>query len=177
MGSAASGAGVISTRAAPARRAAEAGMAQQEHGGQNAERHNAMQYIVLAVFLLAAAALPAGEFSTYIGDENTWHISRVMVDASGNTYVAGSRTFNLSFDPLTSRPDDGSDCCETRHERENGLVRGIGGKGNEAANDVAVDRAGNIYIAGGTSSPNFPVVNALYPMAPSARPSGRHSGS
>jgi hypothetical protein len=56
--------------------------------------------VILLVFFLAAAALPAAEFSTYIGDENTWHISRLRDDASGNTNVAGSRTFDVSYDTL-----------------------------------------------------------------------------
>ena len=102
----------------------------------------------LALLLLAAAALPAGEYSTYIGDENTWHIARVIVDASGNTYVAGSRTFNLSFDPL--QPDALTEAIVAKLDTtgKTVLFAGIGGKGSEAANDVAVDRAGNIYIAG-----------------------------
>jgi uncharacterized protein (TIGR03437 family) len=120
----------------------------------------------LALLFLAAAALPAGEYSTYIGDENTWHIARVIADASGNTYVAGGRTFNLSFDPL--RPNALTEAIVAKLDTtgKTVLFAGIGGKGSESAHDVAVDRAGNIYIAGATTSPNFPVVNALYPVGP-----------
>src|SRR5664280_718067 len=37
------------------------------------------------------AALPAADFTTYIGDANDYRVARVMADASGNTYIAGSR--------------------------------------------------------------------------------------
>ena len=118
------------------------------------------------MFFLAAAAAPAAEYSTYIGDQNTWQISRLTLDASGNTYVAGSRTFNLSFDPL--HPDLTSEAIVAKLDSSGKVVvfAALGGKGSDGANDVAVDRAGNIYVAGGTSSPNFPVHNALYPSMP-----------
>jgi uncharacterized protein (TIGR03437 family) len=115
-----------------------------------------------ALFLLAAAALSAGEYTTYIGDQNVWSIAQVLTDASGNTYVAGSRTFNLSYDPL--RPTLASEATVAKLDT-NGKVlffAGIGGKGNDGANAIAVDPAGNIYIGGSTSSPNFPLHNALY---------------
>src|ERR1019366_5523053 len=37
------------------------------------------------------AASPAADFTTYIGDANDYRVARVLADASGNTYVAGSR--------------------------------------------------------------------------------------
>jgi uncharacterized protein (TIGR03437 family) len=115
--------------------------------------------------VLAAAVLPAAEFSTYIGDQNTWHIAKVIVDASGNTYVAGSRAFNLSMSPV--QPNFPSEAIVAKLDNAGKVVlfAALGGKGSEAANDVALDRGGNIYIAGSTTSPNFPVHNALFPAA------------
>ncbi len=125
-----------------------------------------MQYSRFVAALIAAAALPAAEFSTYIGDENTWRISKLIVDASGNTYVAGSRTFNLSQDPL--HPDSRTEAVVVKLDSSGKrlLLANIGGKGTDIANAVALDRAGNIYLAGSTTSPNFPVRNALYSTAP-----------
>ena len=125
-----------------------------------------MQYSPSVALLLAAAVLPAAEFSTYIGDENTWRISKLVIDASGNTYVAGSRTFNLSQDPF--RVDLRTEAVVVKLDitGKRILLFNIGGKGTDIANAVAVDRAGNIYLAGSTTSPNFPVRNALYPSAP-----------
>jgi uncharacterized protein (TIGR03437 family) len=129
-----------------------------------------MQYSRFVAALIVAAALPAAEFSTYIGDENTWRISKLVIDASGNTYVAGSRTFNLSLDPL--RPDLRTEAVVVKLDTSGKrvLLANIGGKGTDVANAVAVDRAGNIYLAGSTTSPNFPVRSAVYPTLSPAAP-------
>ena len=47
---------------------------------------------LLAAALFFLSALPAAEFTTYIGDVNDYHIARVAADSAGNTYLAGSRT-------------------------------------------------------------------------------------
>ena len=39
----------------------------------------------------------------------------------------------------------------------------LGGNGQDNGNSIAIDSAGNVYLAGGTSSSNFPAVNALQP--------------
>lgn len=40
----------------------------------------------------------------------------------------------------------------------------LGGSGGEVASGIAVDSGGNIYVAGQTSSKNFPTVNAVQPV-------------
>jgi uncharacterized protein (TIGR03437 family) len=120
-----------------------------------------------AALLLAAVALPAAEYSTYIGDQNTWDIRKLVIDASGNTYVAGGRTFNLSFDPLKPTLVTEAVIAKLDTNGKTVLFANLSGKGNDVANAVAVDAAGNIYLAGSTTSPNFPVKNALDPNPPS----------
>ena len=41
----------------------------------------------------------------------------------------------------------------------------LGGNGRDPGNAIAADDNGNAYIAGNTSSTNFPMVNP-YPMSP-----------
>jgi hypothetical protein len=41
----------------------------------------------------------------------------------------------------------------------------LGGSGNDSANAVAVDPAGNAYVVGGTTSTDFPTDNALQPQS------------
>jgi len=49
--------------------------------------------------------------------------------------------------------------------RGSALVYGryLGGGRNDAARAVAIDSAGYAYVSGGTSSPDFPVINAIQP--------------
>lgn len=42
-------------------------------------------------------------------------------------------------------------------QRSRSLSSYIGGSGDDTIRDVAVDVQGNIYLTGGTASPNFPV--------------------
>ncbi len=106
--------------------------------------------------LLGAVCLPAAEYSTYIGGPNPISISKMISDSAGNVYIAGSRTFpssnNLSEAILIKLDPTGKTV----------LFATLSGKGNDVANAVAVDKAGNIYLAGQTSSPDFPLYHALF---------------
>jgi hypothetical protein len=60
---------------------------------------------------------------------------------------------------------------------DSGLARAlaVGGRGFDQVRDVAVDAAGNVYLVGGTESPDFPftasIVNPGSPDSPRIRPS------
>ncbi len=116
------------------------------------------------LLLIAALSLPAvtaAEFSTYIGDTNPYHIASLVLDPAGNTYAAGTRTFNLSLDPF--RPDYANGGFITRLD-PSGRVTAfatVSGKGNDGVTAVALDAAGNVYVAGKTSSPDLLLRNPL----------------
>src|SRR5689334_15842470 len=103
--------------------------------------------ITCVVAIAIAGVLPAAEFSTFLGDSNRWQISRLIADSSGNTYIAGSRSFDLSHDPL--HPDLRTEAVFVKLDPSGKTVLfgNIGGKGNDGATAVGVDRAGNIYVA------------------------------
>ena len=105
--------------------------------------------------LAAAAALcvvvHASEFSTWVGDTSDYHIVRIATDALGNTYVGGSRVGAGLSEAVAMKLDPTGKLV---------LFTVLNGKGNDTVNDMAVDSSGNIYLAGGTNSPAFPLQNA-----------------
>jgi uncharacterized protein (TIGR03437 family) len=102
----------------------------------------------MAAALCFLAALPAADFTTYIGDVNDYRVARVTADASGNTYVAGSRDGSI----FVMKLDTAGKIV---------LFATLSGKGMDQPNDLAVDAAGNLYVAGSTSSTLLPLRNAL----------------
>ena len=107
---------------------------------------------LLAAALFFLSALPAAEFTTYIGDVNDYHVARVVADSAGNTYLAGSRTAGSLSEAVVMKLDPAGKIV---------LFTILSGKGNDTATGLAVDAAGNIYVAGSTSSPDFPLHNAF----------------
>jgi uncharacterized protein (TIGR03437 family) len=120
-------------------------------------QHTAQKRVFLSGLLLTAMAgfvplLFAQEYSTYIGGANVYQVARVTADSAGNTYIAGTRLL-----------DEASDLFVTKLDTTGKTVwfRNIAGQGYDVAADMAMDTPGNIYIAGSTTSVNFPVVNAF----------------
>src|SRR5258708_3744748 len=114
------------------------------------------------IALLAAAALCSGaaEFTTYIGDANDYRVARVVADAAGNTYIAGSRIALPAPGPFFAQYAE-SFVMKLDTAGKIVLFTVFSGKGADGINDLALDSAGNIYVAGSTSSVNLPIHNAL----------------
>src|SRR5579863_258314 len=116
-------------------------------------------------FLLTATLSIAGEFTTFLGAGNPYTIAAITTDSTGNTYVVGSRQLGtppaIVFDLEYIPPD--SDVFVTKLD-PNGKILftdTFAGKGVDTGSAIAVDPSGNIYIAGTTSSPDFPLSKAL----------------
>jgi uncharacterized protein (TIGR03437 family) len=104
--------------------------------------------------LACALSSAAADYTTYVGDAYTYQVvTAIAVDANGNTYVTGNRGLPASdgsvlFDIFVSKLDQSGNLT---------ILATLGGKASDQANGIALDPAGNIYIAGATSSPDFPL--------------------
>lgn len=110
-------------------------------------------------------------YSTYLGGSNIDHGAAIAVDASGDAWVAGS-TWSSDF-PVANAFQEASGGGQDAFVAEldpagDNLLLGsyLGGSGGslgypEAAQGISLDWQGNAYLAGVTSSLNFPVLNPL----------------
>src|SRR5580700_11342567 len=119
-------------------------------------------------FLLTATLAIAGQFTTSLGDTYPYAISAITTDAAGNTYVVGSRAigtnaFRIGTDGLVGPIGSGSDVFLSKIDPNGKLLftDTFAGKGVDTGTAIAVDPSGNIYIAGMTTSPDFPLSRAL----------------
>lgn len=111
-------------------------------------------------FAAAAPTFPALTYSTYLRDRFT--PNAIATDPSGNIYLAG----NAIVDPLTSQTT--VLVVKLNPQASQYLyVRYLGGSVNDSASAIAVDSTGNAYVAGVTTSPDFPVTGGNSGTAPS----------
>jgi hypothetical protein len=105
-------------------------------------------------------------FSTYLGSGACDDAMGIAVDDAGNAYVAGA-TYGSNFpvmDPLQGTYGGGwIDGYIAKFDSTGDLVWAtyLGGSGQEQLGAVALDSSDNVYVAGSSTSANFPTVNAL----------------
>ena len=117
---------------------------------------------------------PTFSYSTYFGGNNGDAAYALKVDASGSVYITGA-TFSTAF--LFSLPTNAfqatfkggtltGDAFVAKLDRTGSQLlyyTYLGGSQEDAAYDLALDSGGNAYLAGTTSSSDFPTKNALFP--------------
>ncbi|MCI0529725.1 MAG: SBBP repeat-containing protein, partial [Nitrospira sp.] len=106
-------------------------------------------------------------YSTYLGGSSFDSGNGIAVDASGNAYVTGD-TFSTDFptvQPLQPSFGGGDAFITKLNAIGSTLIYStyLGGQGGDRGSGIAVDTFGNVYVAGSTSSVDFPVVNPLQP--------------
>ena len=116
-----------------------------------------------------SAAGNALAYSTYLGGAGDDFGAEIAVDASGNAFIAGptaSTDFPTTADAIQSAHiGSGNDAFVTKlNPTGTALVFStyLGGSSGDGALAVAVDAAGSIYFAGGTSSPDFPTTPGAF---------------
>jgi len=106
-------------------------------------------------------------YGTFFGGSSVDSSHDILLDADGNTYVAG-KTNSADFPVLDAMQPviaGDYDAFVAKFDPAGELVfcTFIGGSGEDFASSVAVDSTGNIYVAGHTKSNDFPTLNAMQP--------------
>jgi len=114
---------------------------------------------------------PAGTalvYSTYLGGIGTDAANAIAIDGSGNAYIAGatsSNDFPVTQDGLQTALSGKSNAFVTKlNATGSALIYStyLGGSGTDGGNGIALDSAGNAYVAGFTSSANFPLTPGAF---------------
>jgi Beta-propeller repeat len=109
-------------------------------------------------------------YSTYLGGNDSDYGMGIALDSSGNAYVAGetkSTNFPTTADAFQSSYGGGAtyDAFVTKlNASGTGLVYStyLGGNSLDYGRAIAVDGSGNVYVAGETSSNNFPTTTGAF---------------
>ena len=120
---------------------------------------------------------PVLSYSSYLGGSGSESNVQVAVDIGANIYVAGSTTSVNDF-PLPASPPAPPPLQTSLNGSQNLFIAKInpsaaagqqllyatylGGNGSDLAAGVAVDSSLNIYVAGTTSSTNFPTTSNAF---------------
>ncbi|MEQ1947581.1 MAG: SBBP repeat-containing protein [Bryobacteraceae bacterium] len=125
--------------------------------------YNGFQDAFVAKINAAGNALT---YSTYLGGTSFDWANGIRVDSSGNAYIAG---YTSSFDFAISGGVQAGfggmyDAFVTKLSASGStllLSTYFGGSGSDTANAIAVDGSGNMFVAGQTTSLNFPLQSAI----------------
>lgn len=129
--------------------------------------------------LCAQSARSGLVYSTYLGGESADVATAVATDAQGNVYVAGntdSASFPVTPGAFQTRQagvpsqyfmigvGQVTDAFVSKFDAKGNLVYStyLGGSGTDVANAIAVDGQGNAYVAGSTTSSDFPVTSGAF---------------
>ena len=105
-------------------------------------------------------------YSTYLGGSSADVADSIKVDGSGNAFVAG---YTFSSDFQIASPVQGSNAGTVNAFVTELNAAGsafsfstyLGGSGDDRAFGLALDSSGNVYVAGGAQSTNFPTTTGV----------------
>ncbi len=105
-------------------------------------------------------------FSTYLGGSGNDEGQGIGIDSNGNIYVTG-QTASTNFPTTTGAFQGTCGGCSTGGSNVfvskiasdgSSLIYStyVGGSGTDSGNSIAIDSSGDVFVAGATSSKNFP---------------------
>jgi hypothetical protein len=115
-------------------------------------------------------------YSTYLGGSGSDTGNAIAVDSGDHPFVTGFTTspdFPTAEAFQTKLKSTGGNAFVTKFHFDGVSLfysSYLGGSGSDSGSGIAVDKDGNAYVTGNTSSPDFPTKNAFQPMlgAPAA---------
>lgn len=118
--------------------------------------------------VFAAKLDPSGNliWNTFLGADGSDHCGGIAVDANGDVYVAGESPATWGS-PILAHGDDPLDAFAAKLDASGNLTWNtfFGAPGFDLSRAIAVDRSGNLYVAGQSSatwgSPNRPFADDL----------------
>ena len=122
-------------------------------------------FALIASWVGLGSPSPSLEYASRLGGSGMTQATAIARDADENVYIAGSTTAtNLATSGAFQTSFPGTQAAfVAEFNSKGGLVflTYLGGSGSQYGQGIAVDDAGHIFVVGGTSSTNFPVVKAL----------------
>jgi hypothetical protein len=114
---------------------------------------------------------PVLSYSTYLGGSAADNAAAVAVDAAGSAYITGSTTsadfpvVNALQAAINRTQAFGNDTFVTKLSLDGTSIiysTFLGGSNGDVGHGIAVDSQGNVYVAGETSSSDFPVTQGAF---------------
>ncbi|UFP92794.1 SBBP repeat-containing protein [Gloeobacter morelensis] len=111
-------------------------------------------------------------YSTFIGGSASEVGERVVVDRQGNAYVGGttaSPNFPTTNGAYQTASGGGEDAFIAKLDASGGALvysTYLGGSADDAGDEIALDRAGSVLVAGVTASGDFPVSAGAFQSTP-----------
>ncbi|MHA2296531.1 MAG: SBBP repeat-containing protein [Candidatus Hodarchaeales archaeon] len=107
-------------------------------------------------------------YSTFIGGKDIDNSFEIILDSDNNVYITG-RTLSYDF-PVTDNASDSSynygyDAFVTKLSNDGSTLifsTYIGGSGDDYGRAIMLDNENNVYIAGSTTSKDFPTTSNAY---------------
>jgi uncharacterized protein (TIGR03437 family) len=105
----------------------------------------------------------AAQFTTVIGGAYPVAVSAIATDFAGNTYVVGATQLAGTPSFVNSAISAQAHTFVTKVDPKGNVLftDTFAGQGLDEGTAIAVDPSGNIYVAGTTTSPDFPLSHAL----------------
>jgi hypothetical protein len=108
---------------------------------------------------------PTLSYSTYIGSDTPDSVNSVAVDQFGQAYITGNTVFGFPTKNPAQGNQLGTDAFVTKLSANGGsLIYStiLGGSSSDTGNAIAIDRFGSAYVAGETSSTDFPTTPGAF---------------